>query len=161
MRGPASAAPPSSPALGYQAVALAITAGTDRTCLEHLLIDGHQDTLLTDAGRTSLERCLIRGHIDFIFGAGTAWCNPEAVRQAIFLRCFMDDHIDTAGWDRMSYGTGEGGRAWLEPNEARFRECRSRGPGAATNDNRPMLTAIEARQFNRDTVLAGWQPDYD
>lgn len=168
----AIAHPPPSAALGYQAVALALNAGADRSTFDKVFFDGHQDTLMADAGRASFQGCRIRGHIDFIFGAGTAWfedceivarmwaktsdegrvgyltapstlrstpyglvfqrCrltkesavpphsyalgrpwrptttfadgrygNPAAIGQAVFLHCWMDDHIEPAGWDRM------------------------------------------------------------
>lgn len=223
----ASVSPPASAASGYQAVALAIVAGADRTCLEQVTLDGHQDTFLCDAGRGSLQDCLIRGHIDFIFGAGTAWferceiqararpraadrwgyltapstlrstayglvferCrltkqpavpagsfvlgrpwrpttllpdgrygNPQAVGQSVWLQCWMDDHIAAAGWEHMSYGTKEGGRAYFEPADARFGEYRSRGPGALSSATRPQLARREAQQFSRERVLGGWRP---
>jgi pectinesterase len=37
--------------------------------------------------------------------------NPDAVGQAVFLNCWMDAHIDAAGWSHMAYGTKDGGRA--------------------------------------------------
>ena len=225
----AIANPPPSSALGYQAVALALNAGADRSTFDDVFLDGHQDTLMADAGRASFRACRVRGHIDFIFGAGTAWfedceivarmrsaisdegrvgyltapstlrstryglvfqrCrltkesnvprgafalgrpwrptttfadgrygNPEAVGQTVFLDCWMDDHIDDTGWDRMSYNTKEGTRAFVEPAEARFREYRSRGPGAQFHAARVMLTREQAREFARERVLAGWRP---
>ena len=225
----AIANPPPSSALGYQAVALALNAGADRSTFDGVLLDGHQDTLMADAGRASFSNCRIRGHIDFIFGAGTAWfeaceviarmrkassdegrvgyltapstlrstsygfvfeqCrltkerdvpagsyalgrpwrpttafadgrygNPEAIGQAVFVNCWMDDHIDAAGWDRMGYNTKQGTRAFVEPADARFREYRSRGPGAKPHAARVMLTREQAREFTRERVLAGWRP---
>ena len=225
----AIANPPPSAALGYQAVALALNTGADRAAFDNVFLDGHQDTLMADAGRASFQGCRIRGHIDFIFGAGTAWfedceivarmrartpdegrvgyltapstlrstpyglvfqrCrltkepavpphsyalgrpwrptttfadgrygNPAAIGQAVFLNCWMDDHIEPAGWDRMGYNTKEGTRAFVEPSEARFREYRSRGPGAKRHAARKLLTRNEAREFARGRVLEGWGP---
>jgi pectinesterase len=224
----AVANPPPSAAQGYQAVALALNPGADRSSFENVFLDGHQDTLMSDAGRASFRECRIRGHVDFIFGAGTAWfdacdivarmrarrdddkvgyltapstlrstayglvfhrCrlskehdvpagsyalgrpwrpttnfadgrygNPDAVGQSVFLECWMDDHIDAAGWDRMGYGTKEGARAYVEPADARFREYRSRGPGAKRHPARVMLTRAEANEFARERVLGGWRP---
>ena len=225
----AIANPPPSSALGYQAVALALNAGADRSTFDDVFLDGHQDTLMADAGRASFLHCRVRGHIDFIFGAGTAWfeaceivarmrsatsdegrvgyltapstlrstpyglvfqhCrlkkesnvppgayalgrpwrptttfadgrygNPEAVGQTVFLDCWMDDHIDDMGWDRMGYNTKEGTRAFVEPRDARFREYRSRGPGAKPHPARVMLTREQAREFTRERVLGGWRP---
>jgi pectinesterase len=222
--------PPPSAAQGYQAVALALNAGADRSSFDNVVLDGHQDTLFADAGRASFRDCRIRGHVDFIFGAGAAWfeaceiiarmrpraddggkigyltapstlrssayglvfnrCrlskerdvprasyslgrgwrpttsfadgrygDPDAVGQAVFLHCWLDDHIDAAGWDRMAYTTKGGTRAFLEPAEARFREYRNRGPGASRHPARLQLSRSEARGFTRDRVLDGWRPD--
>jgi len=223
----ASSEPLPNASFGPQAVALALIAGADRTTLDQVSVDGHQDTLLSDAGRACFQQCLIRGHVDFVFGAGTAWfdrceilarprattsermgylsapstlrttqyglifqrCrlikeravparsfalgrpwrpttsfadgrygNPEAIGQAVFLHCWMDDHIAAPGWDRMSYGTRQGARAYLEPADARFAEYHSRGPGAVASASRPVLSPGQARAFNRDAVLGGWRP---
>jgi pectinesterase len=55
---------------GQQAVALVLTAGSDRVVLRDTDILGRQDTLFTDSGKALLDRCLVSGTVDFIFGAG-------------------------------------------------------------------------------------------
>ena len=66
---------------------------------------------------------------------GRPWhpsADARAVGQAVFVECWMDDHITSAGWDRMSSTVTVGGeRIWFEPSAARFYEYRSTGPGDA------------------------------
>lgn len=78
----------------------------------------------------------------------------DAVGQAVFLRCWMDDHIDVRPWERMAYGRGaDGSPLWFEPERARFFEFRSRGPGAAADASRRQLSPAQARFFDRARVL--------
>ncbi len=89
---------------------------------------------------------------------GRPWRNTgTAVGQAVFLNCWMDDHIDPAGWDRMAYGRDENGDyLWFTPDKARFREFNNSGPGAGTGPQRWQLTAAEAASFSLNQVLGGW-----
>jgi pectinesterase len=90
---------------------------------------------------------------------GVAYGLERAVGQSVFIRCWMDDHIVPEGWYRMHYTTNDGGRAFLEPEEARFFEYESRGPGAgAASSRRRMLTADEAARFTPANILDGWMP---
>ncbi len=56
--------------------------------------------------------------------------DPDAVGMAAFIDCWMDAHIDPAGWDAMNYTARDGSRVEFKPSEARFSERGSRGPGA-------------------------------
>lgn len=82
----------------------------------------------------------------------------EAVGSAVFLDCWMDDHIGAKGWDRMSSVDSTGTRVWYEPESARFFERGSTGPGAIRSASRRVLTAGEAAQHSMAAVLAGWKP---
>lgn len=91
---------------------------------------------------------------------GRPWHNrKDAVGQAVFLNCWMDDHIDPDGWDRMAYGRNEDGSyKWFMPEDARFFEYKSTGPGAYDTPKRRQLTEVEAATFSKDRVLEGWAP---
>ena len=209
---------------GAQAVALMLDVGADRSCLEEVLLTGHQDTLFADAGRSLFRRCSIRGSVDFIFGAGAAWfeqCDlvsrfrygkerqgyvavpstlaknpyglvfhrcqlhkepqipkasvalgrpwrptrsftdgrygdPAVCGAAAFIDCWMDDHIDPAGWDAMSYTARDGSRVPFPPSDARLAEFHSSGPGAAASATRPQLDASRAAAYSARNVLDGW-----
>ncbi len=57
---------------GAQAVALMLDQGADRSLLQSVDIQSHQDTLFVDRGRSLFRECRIAGSVDFVFGAGTA-----------------------------------------------------------------------------------------
>ena len=83
--------------------------------------------------------------------------DPEAVGAAVYIRCWMDDHIVPEGWYPMGYNTKGGGRVELQPEEARFFEYGSSGPGAgAQSARRRMLSAEQVRAFDMKLVLDGW-----
>jgi len=85
--------------------------------------------------------------------------NPDAVGAAAYLGCWMDDHIAADGWSAMGYNLKGGGRAMMQPEEARFYEFSSTGPGAdASSPRRRRLTADRARAFATANVLDGWTP---
>jgi pectinesterase len=73
--------------------------------------------------------------------------DPNAVGMAVYLDCWMDDHIAIEGWDAMEYGARDGSRVALQPEDARFFEFRSRGPGARNNVRRRMLSAQAAQRY--------------
>lgn len=56
--------------------------------------------------------------------------DPDAVGMAAFIDCWMDAHIDPVPWDAMSYTARDGTRVAFTPDEARFSERGSHGPGA-------------------------------
>ena len=77
---------------------------------------------------------------------------------AVYIDCWMDDHIGPRGWDRMSSVDATGTRIWYEPEESRFFEFGSTGPGAAASPRRRTLTSEDAAYYSADRVLRGWQP---
>ncbi|MES2523984.1 MAG: pectinesterase family protein [Gemmatimonadota bacterium] len=86
--------------------------------------------------------------------------NPRAVGMAVFIECYMDDHIAAKGWDRMSAGPMTNGeRMWFEPEHARFAEYRSTGPGAVESPTRRRLSDGDATSYTKDLVLDGWKPE--
>ncbi len=83
--------------------------------------------------------------------------DPDNVGAAAFLQCWMDDHIVAEGWYAMGYNAKGGGRAMMQPEEARLYEFDSRGPGAGKpSARRRHLNANEARGFATRNVLRGW-----
>lgn len=92
---------------------------------------------------------------------GRPWhpfADPEAVGSSVFIDCWMDDHIGTKGWDRMSSVDSTGTRIWYEPSSARFFEFGSRGPGAVSSATRRVLSAADAARYTPSNVLRGWLP---
>jgi pectinesterase len=85
--------------------------------------------------------------------------NPNAVPQAAFVRCWMDDHIVPEAWYPMHYNSKEGQRVMLQPEDARLFEYQSRGPGAGpASARRRMLSAAEMRRYKLNIILNGWKP---
>ena len=71
--------------------------------------------------------------------------DPDAVGMAACLDCWMDAHISPAGWTEMWYTDKAGDpRHMLQPEDARFCEFDSDGPGARGKRRGKMLTAREA-----------------
>lgn len=56
--------------------------------------------------------------------------DPAVRGFGLFVDCWMDAHIDPAGWDAMAYSRRDGQRVLFEPGEARLGEAGSHGPGA-------------------------------
>ncbi|MEW5926140.1 MAG: pectinesterase family protein [Gemmatimonadota bacterium] len=95
-------------------------------------------------------------------GLGRPWHpggDPLAIGSAVFVDCWMDDHVGARGWDRMSSVDRESGvRFWFEPMNARFYEFGSTGPGAVTSPTRRVLAEGEVRAYTVARVLDGWEP---
>jgi pectinesterase len=92
------------------------------------------------------------------FADGT-YADPDAIGQAVYLHCWMDDHIVPEGWYRMHYYLKGGVMAFIEPEEARFFEYASTGPGAGKpSRRRRFLTPAQSARFTPDRILAGWHP---
>jgi len=92
---------------------------------------------------------------------GRPWhpfANPNVNSSAVFVGCWMDDHIGEKGWDRMSSVDSTGLRTWYEPADARFFEFGTKGPGAVSSTRRRQLSANEAKQYTAASVLGGWTP---
>ena len=85
---------------------------------------------------------------------------PGVNSAAVFVECWMDDHIGSKGWERMSaVDSATGVRIWYEPADSRFFEYRSTGPGAVQSPARRVLTSAEAEYYTVERVLGGWKPE--
>lgn len=122
-------------------------------------------TDITNYGMLFLKSRLLKGSPSVApnsVSLGRPWHpggNPRAVGMAIFVECFMDDHIQTKGWDRMSAGPMTNGeRLWFEPEHARFAEYKSTGPGGAPSPTRRRLSDGDATSYTKELFLDGWSP---
>ncbi len=78
---------------------------------------------------------------------------------AVFLHCWMDDHIGPEGYAAIG-ATDSSGRKLsfeIEP-DSRFFEFGSHGPGTLASPARPRLTAEAAAWYTREQLLRGWKP---
>lgn len=88
------------------------------------------------------------------------YADPNAIGSSVFLDCFMDDHIHPNGWWSMT-GLQKSGpqRTVFLPEDSRFFEYRSYGPGATVASQiRRQLSDGEAERYTPALVLSGWAP---
>lgn len=94
---------------------------------------------------------------------GRPWhpaANLACEGNAVFMNCFMDDHIGPEGYAPISARDSTGQRIWFELKPySRFFEYGSHGPGALKNAKRPTLTASQAANYSSTNVLNGWRPE--
>lgn len=90
------------------------------------------------------------------------YADPDAIGKTVFIRTFMDAHINPQGWSSMS-GTARSGteRRIFTPEESRFFEYQSTGPGATVNAKRRQLTDEQAAEYSLDKIFKDWQPPRD
>lgn len=86
------------------------------------------------------------------------YADPNAIGKAVFINNWMDAHITRDGWYSMSGSTKEGGRKAFLPEESRFFEYASKGPGALVTEKRRQLTAEQAKGYSIRAILGDWQP---
>ena len=87
------------------------------------------------------------------------YADPNAVGSSVFIECFMDDHIAQDGWWSMT-GLQKSGptRTVFHPEDSRFFEYRSHGPGVAQagNSKRRQLSDSEATRYTVAEVMGDW-----
>jgi pectinesterase len=86
---------------------------------------------------------------------GRPWhpqADPRISGSAVFIRCYMDDHIGPIGYAKISSTDSIGQRIWfdLEP-DSRFFEYTSHGPGAVVSPQRPTLDEKAAAWYTPHT----------
>ena len=87
------------------------------------------------------------------------YADPNAIGASVFIDTFMDDHIAASGWTTMRGTSRDGSKSTLfRPENSRFFEYGSRGPGAAENPARRQLEENRAEQFTPVAVLGDWRP---
>lgn len=93
---------------------------------------------------------------------GRPWhpaANLACEGNAVFMNCFMDDHLGPEGYAPISARDSTGQRIWFEVKPySRMFEYGSHGPGALQSAQRRVLSANEASYYSTTNVLNGWQP---
>ncbi|MEI8631182.1 pectinesterase family protein [Vibrio sp. PP-XX7] len=85
------------------------------------------------------------------------YADPNAIGHSAFINCYMDEHI--YGWDKMSGKDINQNKIWFYPEESRFWEYYTTGPGDAPSPERPQLDDQQAQKYTNDNILSGWIPD--
>lgn len=87
------------------------------------------------------------------------YADPDAIGKAVFIRTFMDSHINVQGWSSMPGTAPDGTKSRIfTPEESRFFEYQSRGPGAVINAQRPQLTEEQLAEYSLEKIFLDWQP---
>lgn len=86
------------------------------------------------------------------------YADPNAIGKSVFINTWMDAHITSDGWYSMGGTTKEGGKKSFMPEESRFFEYKTKGPGAIVNEKHRQLSAQEAAQFTLDNIFGDWHP---
>jgi pectinesterase len=93
---------------------------------------------------------------------GRPWhpnADPHISGSAVFIHCYMDDHIGPEGYATISSADSTGNRIWFDLEaDSRFFEYLSYGPGDIKSPNRPTLDSAAAKWYTADQVLDGWIP---
>lgn len=92
------------------------------------------------------------------FPDGTRAADPNAVASVVFKNCWMDSHIGAKGWDLMTGRDKDGKTITFYPQDSRFFEYGSTGPGAVKSDTRRQLSESDAGKWTIQNVLGGWNP---
>ncbi|WP_160153205.1 pectinesterase family protein [Microbulbifer sp. ALW1] len=89
------------------------------------------------------------------------YADPNAIGASVFINSYMDDHITTEGWDSMRGTSRDGTKSSVfRPEDSRFFEYKSHGPGAQKNPKRRHLSDEEAKAYTAERILAGWNPEF-
>ncbi|EGG30585.1 Putative pectinesterase [Aequoribacter fuscus] len=89
------------------------------------------------------------------------YADPNAIGQSIFIANWMGEHIQTHPWHPMGGTAKEGGKTYFQPEDARFFEYASCGPGGSHSTSRRQLEYQQMTTFEPMAVLGDWHPDVD
>lgn len=84
------------------------------------------------------------------------YADPNAIGKAIFINTWMGAHIADYGWSSMKGTAKDGSKIQFNPEDARFFEYGSTGPGAAINKNRKQLSIEELGEYSVKEILKSW-----
>lgn len=94
---------------------------------------------------------------------GRPWhpnADPRADGSAVFVGCYMDDHIGPVGYASISSRDSTGRRIVFDlEKDSRFFEYESFGPGAIKSSGRPVLDDDAVAWYTIGNVLNGWKPE--
>lgn len=85
------------------------------------------------------------------------YADPNAIGKAVFINSWMDAHITTDGWYSMGGTAKDGSKMQFMPEDSRFFEFNSSGPGAQVNNKRRQLNAEETKKYTRENILGDWK----
>lgn len=147
-----------------------ITRIRGRDSIPHAYVTAPSTQIVDEFGLTFIRCTLTRepGVPDNSTPLGRPWhpttdfpdgryADPKAIGKAVFIDTKMDAHITRDGWYWMGGTTRDGGKEPFMPEDARFFEYQSDGPGAHKNDKRRQLTATEVKVYTWENIMGDWQ----
>lgn len=84
------------------------------------------------------------------------YADPNAIGKAVFINSWMDAHITQDGWYAMAGTAKDGTRVLFQPEDARFFEFNSNGPGAVINPKRHQLSDDDVKKYSREKLFGDW-----
>jgi len=87
------------------------------------------------------------------------YADPNAIGKAVFINTWMGAHIMNDGWHSMNGMQKDGGSKTFLPEDSRFIEYKSIGPGANAHNKRRELKDNEITLYNKNKILGDWQPN--
>lgn len=84
------------------------------------------------------------------------YADPNAIGKAVFINSWMDAHITQDGWYSMTGTAKDGTRIPFLPEDARFFEFNSSGPGAVINTKRRQLGEDDVKHYSREKLFGDW-----
>ena len=91
--------------------------------------------------------------------AGGRYADPNAIGKSVFINTWMGAHIMNDGWHSMTGMQKDGGSKTFLPEDSRFFEYKSSGPGANAHNKRRELKDNEITLYNKNKILGDWQPN--
>jgi pectinesterase len=84
------------------------------------------------------------------------YADPNAIGKAVFIESMLDAHIAHAGWHSMGGTAKDGSRMEFMPEDARFFEAASYGPGAVHNASRRQVSAQDQPEYAPNKLMSDW-----
>lgn len=85
------------------------------------------------------------------------YADPNAIGKSVFINTWMDAHVTQDGWYSMSGTAKDGTKKNFMPEDSRFFEFNSSGPGAYKNAKRRELKGDDAKGYTKQQILGDWE----
>lgn len=148
------------------------TRGRGKPSEPHAYVVAPSTQISSDYGLTFIDCILTRNQSvpDNSVPLGRPWhpttqfadgryADPNAIGKAVFINSWMDKHITFDGWHSMSGTAKDGTRTQFQPEDSRFFEYNSKGPGAALNSKRRQLSEQEIKNYSKEKIFGDWKPE--
>lgn len=145
------------------------TLGRGKTSQPHAFLVAPSTQISSEYGLTFIDCMLTRDQSvpDNSTPLGRPWhpttqfsdgryADPNAIGKAIFINTWMDSHITPDGWYSMSGTAKDGTKISFLPEDSRFFEFNSSGPGAGGSNKRRQLSDEEVKNYTREKILGDW-----